>query len=263
MTTLNKDMKEEYQPTLDILLNCAGVIFSGDLENIFPNDHDYQMDVNCRAPYTLINFFQDMLIAGQGCVVNVSCIKGSKPQPGLISYCMSKAGLEMMSKSAALELARFGVRVNCVSASFLNTNLYRQAGLTEREINSVMQKDKDTNPMQRNATIEEVCLAVIHLTSQHSKKITGQCINVDGGKNLTVRGQTTWWGMSDYQNRGLEIGESNGILDFVANKFRDTKKSMQGTAINPSNPDVNSFVEENSTSLWAKKDQQLHLNYAY
>ena len=101
---------------------------------------------------------------------------------------MSKAGLEMLTKSAAIELARFGVRCNCVSSSFLNTNLYRQAGLTELENDSVMQKEADTNPMGRAAKIEEVCHAIIHLTGQHAYKITGQIINVDGGKNLTVRG---------------------------------------------------------------------------
>lgn len=176
------------QPRLDILINCAGWIFAGDLDNTFPQDHDYCMDLNTRAPYVLLNFFQDMLIAGEGCCVNISCLKGSKPQPGLISYCMSKAGLEMMSKSAALELARFGVRVNCVSASYVNTNLYRTAKLTEPEIQSIHQKECDTNPMQRAADIEEVCMAVIHLTSKHSRRITGQVINVDGGKNLTIRG---------------------------------------------------------------------------
>ena len=89
------------------------------------------MDVLMRAPYVLINMFQDMLIAGKGCVVNMSCLKGQHAQPGLITYCMAKAGLESMSKSAALELARFGVRVNCVASAYLNTNLYRMAGLTE------------------------------------------------------------------------------------------------------------------------------------
>ena len=98
-----------------------------------------------------------MLIAGQGCVVNMSCIKGSRPQPGLIGYCMAKAGLEMVTKSASLELARFGVRVNCVSSSYLNTNLYRTAGLNQIEIDSIMQKESDTNPMGRTANIEEVC----------------------------------------------------------------------------------------------------------
>lgn len=71
----------------------------------------------------------------------------------------------MLTKSAAIELARFGVRVNCVSSSFLNTNLYRQAGLTELDNDSLMQKEKDTNPMGRTVRIEEVCHAIIHLTS--------------------------------------------------------------------------------------------------
>lgn len=110
---------------------------------------------------------------------------------------MSKAGLEMLTKSTALELARFGVRVNCVSSSYLNTNLYRSANLTELENKSILNKEIDTNPMQRAATVEEVCHAIIHLTSQHSKKITGQIIRVDGGKHLTVRGQATWHGMND------------------------------------------------------------------
>lgn len=47
----------QYQPKLDILINAAGIIFAGDLESIFPQDHDYLMDVNVRAPYVLINFF--------------------------------------------------------------------------------------------------------------------------------------------------------------------------------------------------------------
>ena len=174
LTTVNKDNgKEEYQPKLDILINCAAVIFAGDMDTTFPQDFDYLQDLNVRAPYVLINFFQDMLIAGQGCVVNMSCIKGSKPQPGLIGYCMAKAGLEMVTKSAALELARFGVRVNCVSCSYINTNLYRTAGLTEAQISSIMDKEADTNPMGRGANIEEVCQAIIHLTSQHSRMMTG------------------------------------------------------------------------------------------
>ena len=78
---------------------------------------------------------------------------------------MSKAGLDMLTKSAALELARFGVRVNGVSSSYVNTNLYRRAGLTDSENLSIKNKEIDTNPMGRAATVEEVCEAVIHLTS--------------------------------------------------------------------------------------------------
>ena len=148
---------QNYNPRLDVLINAAGVIFAGDLESSFPQDHDYLMDINVRAPYTLINFFQDMLIAAQGCVVNISCLKGSKPQPGLISYCMSKAAIENLTKSVALELGRYCVRVNCVSSSYVNTNMYRIAGLTELENSSVMQKEAETNPFGRCASVEEVC----------------------------------------------------------------------------------------------------------
>ena len=165
-----------------------------------------------------------------------------------------------MTKSAAIELARFGVRVNCVSSSFLNTNLYRQAGLTELECESVMNKEADTNPMGRPGNIEEICQAVIHLTSQHSKKITGQIINVDGGKNLTVRGQHTWYGMNDDQNRGFEVGESTSVVDFFRQKFRSTPAN--GRIFNAGG-DVNQFVEKNSTSLWAKKDSGMHMSYGY
>ena len=56
--TYNKEKNAmESQPKLDILINCAGVIFAGDLDNTFPQDHDYLMDVNLRAPFVLTNFF--------------------------------------------------------------------------------------------------------------------------------------------------------------------------------------------------------------
>jgi NADP-dependent 3-hydroxy acid dehydrogenase YdfG len=48
---------QNYCPKLDVLINAAGVIFAGDLESSFPQDHDYLMDINVRAPYTLMNFF--------------------------------------------------------------------------------------------------------------------------------------------------------------------------------------------------------------
>lgn len=97
---------------LDILVNCAGAIFEGDIEKTFPQDFDYLCDINLRLPFHLITLFQPFLEKSGGCIVNLSCINGHRPAQGNISYCMSKAGLEMLTKSAALELAPFGVRVN-------------------------------------------------------------------------------------------------------------------------------------------------------
>ena len=63
-------------------------------------------------------------------------------------------------------------------------------------------------------------------------------MHVDGGKNLSIRGQHTWYGMHDDQNRGFEIGESTSVMDFVRSKIRG-RGGGNGKIINSSNPDVN------------------------
>lgn len=66
----------------------------------------------------------------------------------MVSYCMSKAGLEMLTKSAAIELASKGIRVNCVAPSFIPTPFWRdKANLNVEELKSLAAKEKETNPM--------------------------------------------------------------------------------------------------------------------
>jgi NAD(P)-dependent dehydrogenase (short-subunit alcohol dehydrogenase family) len=65
--------------------------------------------------------------------VNVSCDKGKRPDQGMLGYCMTKAGLNMLTKSSALELAPLGIRVNAVAPGMVDTNLYRQTGLNEAD----------------------------------------------------------------------------------------------------------------------------------
>ena len=75
------------------------MIFAGDLSTTYPQDYDYLMDINMRTPFVLTQFFLEYLRETRGCVINVSCDKGSRPEPGLVGYCMSKAGVEMMTSS--------------------------------------------------------------------------------------------------------------------------------------------------------------------
>ena len=88
------------------------------------------MDINMRTPFVLSQLFFEYLQASRGCIVNVSCDKGSRAEPGLLGYCMSKAGLEAITKSSAMEFAPFGIRVNAVAPSFIDTNLYRGSGMS-------------------------------------------------------------------------------------------------------------------------------------
>lgn len=65
--------------SLDILINCAGVIFEGDCENTYPQDHDYIIDINIRAAFHLTNLLYPFLEKAKGCVVNVGSCFGSRP----------------------------------------------------------------------------------------------------------------------------------------------------------------------------------------
>lgn len=151
---------------VDILINCAGCIFSGDLENTYPQDFDFLIDINMRTPFLLIQFFLPFLKQSQGCVINISSEKGSRPEPGQLGYCLSKAGVEMLTKASALELAPYGVRVNAVAPCMVDTNLYKYAGLSEQENESLKKRAAANIPLQKIAKDEDVAKAIIYLTSE-------------------------------------------------------------------------------------------------
>lgn len=127
---------------IDILINCAGVIFSGDVESTFPQDYDYLMDINLRAPFLLTKFFSEPLKKTKGVIINVSCEKGSRPEPGVLGYSMTKSGIDMLTKSTALELAPSGVRVNAVAPCMVDTNLYRYGGYSDTEHTALIERAK-------------------------------------------------------------------------------------------------------------------------
>jgi NAD(P)-dependent dehydrogenase (short-subunit alcohol dehydrogenase family) len=107
------------------------------------------MDLNLRTPFVLTQYFLEFLRESKGCVVNISSDKGSRAEPGLVAYCMSKAGLEMLTQSSAIELTPFGIRVNAVAPSFMETNLYRSAGMTEPELDALKKRATNNMPMAR------------------------------------------------------------------------------------------------------------------
>ena len=110
--------------------------------------------------------FHKYLEMSKGCIVNVSCTQGSRPNAGTIGYCMTKAGLEMLTKSSALELAPMGIRVNAVSPTTIDTNLYRYTGMTEQEYQQFKKRAANNIPLQRIGSVEEVAKAIIFLTSE-------------------------------------------------------------------------------------------------
>lgn len=183
-----KDAVIEKYGGIDILINCAGSIFSGDLSTTHPQDYDHLLDINMRAPFILFKVFRDYLIASKGCIINVTSDKGSRPEAGQLAYCMAKAGLEMMTKALAAEAKFYGIRVNSVAPSAIDSNFYRYTGLSDHECAALNKRIQKNIPMGRIADCTEVAKSVIFLTGHESKNITGQIIKSDGGKSLTSMG---------------------------------------------------------------------------
>jgi len=153
---------------LDILVNCAGVILAGDIESTQPQEYDLMMDTNLRTPFILSQFFMEFLRDSKGCIVNISADRASRPDPGVLSFSMSKAGVEALTRSSAMELAPFGIRVNAVAPSFVDTNQYRASGLAEAEVDALKLRAKNNMPMARLGQANEVAKAIIFLTSEHA-----------------------------------------------------------------------------------------------
>ena len=131
-----------------------------------PEDYDYMFQLNLRAPVILTELLQEHLKESKGCVVNVSCDKGSRPEAGMLGYCMSKAGLEMHTKTLALMLASYGVRVNAVAPSFVPTNFYRYAGVSDADYGALKNRALKNIPLNRVAKEVEVAKTIIFITSE-------------------------------------------------------------------------------------------------
>ena len=186
-------------------------------------------------------------------MINVSCDKGSNPEAGLVAYCMSKAGCEMMTKASAMELAPLGIRVNCVAPGFTDTNLYRYAGLTEPELDALKQRAKVNIPLQRVANEAEVAKSIIFLTSEHARKITGHVMKVDGGKGITSRGQSDWYGWL-YMNRKFE---QEGMKSYA--NYSMYHKEPEPLRANADEDQVEDWCADIQVSKWANRTDEAHL----
>jgi NAD(P)-dependent dehydrogenase (short-subunit alcohol dehydrogenase family) len=119
-----------------------------------------------------------MQAQGSGSIINLSSTVGRKAAAGASVYTASKHAVEGMTKSAALEAAPFGVRVNAIAPGPTETEmLTRFTGTAERKAGLIAGV-----PMQRAGTAEEVAEAIVFLASAKASFITGQIIGVDGGK---------------------------------------------------------------------------------
>jgi len=170
---------------VDVLVNAAGIIASGTIDTTTDDQWDAMLDINVRAPFRLMRAAVPYLAARRGAVVNVSSVTGLRSFPGVLSYCVSKAAVDQLTRCAALELAARGVRVNAVNPGVTVTNLHRRSGMTEEQYATFLERSRETHPLGRAGEPREVAELILFLASDRSGWMTGETIAIDGGRHLT------------------------------------------------------------------------------
>ena len=201
---------------IDILINCAGIKLDGDIEKTYPQDFDYTINVNLRSVFLLLKLLEKFFVHGAS-IINMSCLYGTKPMVGVISYAMSKAGLETLTRYAAADFASLGIRINAITACPVETNSMSRIETPKSEINNFREKMKKNIPLGRIARPDDIVKVMAFLASKRSEKITGQIIKVDGGRSLTSSGYVHYKGMQNMNSRFEPDGTD--IWNWIEDKF--------------------------------------------
>ena len=124
---------------------------------------------------------QQMIKQGTGTIVNVASLAGLKASLNNISYAASKFAVVGMTKSAALEYAKTGIRINAVCPGYTESNLLDKLLAARPDMDDML---KSIIPMKRYGDASEIADAIVWLASDQTKFITGQTITLDGGTSL-------------------------------------------------------------------------------
>jgi NAD(P)-dependent dehydrogenase (short-subunit alcohol dehydrogenase family) len=170
---------------LTALVNAAGIIASGTIETTTDAAWDEMLDINVRAPFRLMRAALPSLVASRGSIVNVSSVTGLRSFPGVLAYCVSKSGVDQLTRCAALELAPKGVRVNAVNPGVVVSNLHRRGGMDEDKYGAFLEHSKQTHPLGRPGDASEIADLIFFLASPAAGWITGETVAIDGGRHLT------------------------------------------------------------------------------
>tara|TARA_B100001540_G_C15803763_1_gene641096 strand:+ start:125 stop:871 length:747 start_codon:yes stop_codon:yes gene_type:complete len=172
---LASDVLEEFG-SIDVLVNNAGITKDGLLMRLSEEDYDKVMDVNMKSVFNMTKaVLRPMLKQRKGSIINMSSVVGVKGNAGQANYSASKAAINGFTKSTALELGSRNIRCNSIAPGFIETEMTESLG--EEQINEW----KNSIPLKRGGSTEDIANATLFLASDMSAYVTGQVLNVCGG----------------------------------------------------------------------------------
>lgn len=163
---------------VDILVNNAGISQTKFALDVTEEEWDRVIDLNVKSLFFCSQAAaKKMKEQGYGKIINIASVAGAVGDIGISPYTASKAAVINLTKSLALEWARYGIQVNAIGPAYIETDMNRNELRNPKVLDKIVNK----TPMKRLGTPEELEGALILLASQSSSFITGQTIFVDGG----------------------------------------------------------------------------------
>lgn len=167
---------------LDVLVNNAGFGTFDSASTVDLEKFDSVFATNVRGVVELTKLAVPHLETTKGNVVNISSIVGLHPYKQCVSYCMSKAALDMYTKCASLELAPKGVRVNSVNPGMIVTSFLQPLGVDKAQADALYEKSASEYPVGRVGITSDTTNAILFLANDKASFINGVLFPVDGGK---------------------------------------------------------------------------------
>ena len=168
--------------TPDILVNNAGINQKKSFTEVTDEDFQQIIQTNLTAVFVISReVVKRMITAGGGSIINISSMASQYGIPYVISYTATKSAIEGMTRAMATELSPLGIRVNCVAPGFISTDMSAKALNNDAERK---QKVMSRTPMGKLGEPEDIADAVLYLSSDAAKYITGVILPVDGGNSI-------------------------------------------------------------------------------